>query len=60
MSNLIMEPFTRLNFVKSVTNSVGASIERNYDVQPMNVAIVIFWTTLFLFLSYRILKKRDL
>ena len=60
MSNLIVEPFTRLNFVKSVTTTVGASFEKNYDVQPINIAIVLFWTTLFLFLSFYILKKRDL
>ena len=60
MSNLIIEPFTRLNFVKSVTTTVGASFEKNYDVQPINIAIVLFWTTLFLFLSFYILKKRDL
>lgn len=60
MSNLIVEPFTRLNFVKSVTTTVGATFEKNYDVQPITVAIVIFWTALFLFLSFTILKKRDL
>lgn len=60
MSNLIVEPFTRLSFVKSVTTTVGATFENNYEVQPINVAIVIFWTTLFVFLSFYILKKRDL
>ena len=60
MSNLIVEPFTRLNFVKSVTTTVGANFENNYNVQPINVAIVTFWTILFLFLSFYILKKRDL
>lgn len=60
MSNLIKEPFSRLSFIKSVTKTVGASIEKNYDVQPITVAIVIFWTSLFLFLSFYILKKRDL
>ncbi len=60
MSNLIVEPFSRLSFVKSVTQTVGATIEKNYAVQPISVAIVLFWTLLFLFLSYRLLKKRDL
>jgi ABC-type transport system involved in multi-copper enzyme maturation permease subunit len=60
MSNLIVEPFTRLSFVKSVTTTVGATFENNYEVQPINVAIVLFWTILFLFLSFYILKKRDL
>lgn len=60
MSNLIVEPFTRLSFVKSVTTTVGATFENNYEVHPINVAIVLFWTILFLFLSFYILKKRDL
>jgi ABC-type transport system involved in multi-copper enzyme maturation permease subunit len=60
MSNLIVEPFTRLNFIKSVTTSVGATIEKNYAVEPISIVIVLFWTCLFLFLSFYILKKRDL
>lgn len=60
MSNLIVEPFTRLNFVKSVSNSVGATIEKNYQVQPIFVAIVLVWTAIFIYASYYILKKRDL
>lgn len=60
MSNLIVEPFSRLNFIKSITNTVGASFENNYAVQPIYIGIVLFWTSLFLILSYRILKKRDL
>ncbi|WP_396150159.1 ABC transporter permease [Flavobacterium sp.] len=60
MSNLIVEPFTRLNFIKSVTTSVGATIEKNYAVEPISIVIVLFWTCLFLLLSFYILKKRDL
>jgi ABC-type transport system involved in multi-copper enzyme maturation permease subunit len=60
MSNLIVEPFTRLNFVKSVTTTVGATIEKNYAVEPVSIVIVLFWTCLFLLLSFYILKKRDL
>ena len=60
MSNLIVEPFTRLNFVKSVTTTVGATIEKNYAVEPVSIVIVLFWTFLFLLLSFYILKKRDL
>ncbi len=60
MSNLIVEPFTRLNFVKSVSNTVGATIEKNYQVQPIFIAIVLAWTIIFILTSYYILKKRDL
>ena len=60
MSNLIVEPFTRLNFVKSVSNTVGETFEKNYQVQPIFVGIVLAWTIIFILTSYYILKKRDL
>jgi ABC-type transport system involved in multi-copper enzyme maturation permease subunit len=60
MSNLIVEPFTRLNFVKSVSNTVGATFVKNYQVQPIYVGIVLFWTFLFMYCSFLLLKKRDL
>lgn len=60
MSNLIIEPFTRLNFVKSVSNTVGATFEKDYHVQPVFIAIVLTWTIIFILTSFYILKKRDL
>lgn len=60
MSNLIVEPVTRLNFVKSVGNTVGADFSKDYSVHPEQLAIVIAWIFIFMFLSFKILKKRDL
>jgi ABC-2 type transport system permease protein len=60
MSNLIKEPFTRLGAVRSVATSVGEQINKSYDVEFLNIIIVIAWTYIFIYGSYALLKKRDL
>ena len=60
MSNLIVEPISRLNSVQAFTKTAGVAFEKNYDVNYIFVGIVLFWTIIFLFLSYLIIKKRDL
>ena len=60
MSNLIKEPFTRLSAVKTVAKQVGEDLSKDFSVQPLDVLIVIVWTFIFIYLSYALLKKRDL
>ena len=60
MSNLIKEPFTKLGAIQSIANQVNETIEKTYDVQFLDVAIVLIWTALFIYWSYAILKRRDL
>jgi ABC-2 type transport system permease protein len=60
MSNLIKQPFSRLSAVQSVANQVGEKFDFDYAVHWYEIAIVIIWTALFIFLSYRLLKMRDL
>lgn len=60
MSNLIKEPFTRLSAVKTVAKQVGEDLTKDFSVQPLDVVIVLVWTTLFIYWSYLLLKKRDL
>ncbi|MEN8858594.1 MAG: ABC transporter permease subunit [Flavobacteriaceae bacterium] len=60
MSNLIKEPFSRLGAVRSVANTVGEQFTKNYDVQILDVLIVCIWTFIFIYGSFRLLKKRDL
>lgn len=60
MSNLIVEPITRLNVIKTASQTLGASIEKDYGVNPIFIGIVFFWTCIFIYLSYKILQKRDL
>lgn len=60
MSNLIEEPFSRLNFVKSAANQLGSEIQNDYAVYWYECLIVLGWTAVFVYLSYFLLRKRDL
>jgi ABC-type transport system involved in multi-copper enzyme maturation permease subunit len=60
MFNLIKEPFSRLGAVQSVANQMGEKLSLNYGVHWYEILIVIAWTTIFIYGSYAILKKRDL
>jgi len=60
MSDLIVEPFTRLGGVQTLANQVGESFDKSYDVPLLSIVICLVWTTLFVYWSYAILKRRDL
>ncbi len=60
MSNLIKEPFSRLGAVRSAANTMGEIFTKSYSVDFSNILIVSFWTFIFIFLSYKLLLKRDL
>lgn len=60
MSNLIREPFSRLGAVQAAASQIGSEIEKDYGVHWYQLLIVIAWTAIFVFLSYALLKKRDL
>lgn len=60
MSNLIKEPFTKLGAVQSAANQLGEQLLKNYNVQLFDLFIVLCWTALFIYGSYKLLEKRDL
>ena len=60
MFNLIKEPFTRLSAVQNVASQIGEDFELNYHVHWYEILIVLGWTAIFIYLSYALLKKRDL
>jgi ABC-type transport system involved in multi-copper enzyme maturation permease subunit len=60
MSNLIVEPFTRLSVVKNLGEQIGVESLKDYDVHFSSILIVLTWTTIFMFSSYNLLKNRDL
>ncbi|MCZ8229936.1 ABC transporter permease [Flavobacterium sp.] len=60
MSNLIVEPFSRLSLVKTIGSQIGVENTKDYGVAITAILIVLAWTVIFNFLSYKILKKRDL
>lgn len=57
MYKLIDEPFLRIAATKVPDNQ---ELIRDYAVHFSEIAIVLGWTAIFIFLSYRLLKKRDL
>jgi ABC-type transport system involved in multi-copper enzyme maturation permease subunit len=57
MSNLIKQPFQRVALTKFPSNT---DISYDYAVYFDNIIIVILWTLIFIFSSYKLLKKRDL
>ncbi len=60
MSNLIVEPFSRLDFVKTIGTQIGVQNTKDYSVHWYGILIVLAWTLIFMLLSYNLLKKRDL
>ncbi len=60
MMNLIKEPFTRFNAVKSAAQQLGEEITKDFSVQPKDLLIVLVWTAVFIYWSYYLIKKRDL
>ncbi|WP_299518131.1 ABC transporter permease subunit, partial [uncultured Flavobacterium sp.] len=61
MSNLIKEPFTRLNVIKNIEESIGGVPNlKDYGVHWYSMLIVICWIVIFVLMSYKILQKRDL
>ena len=60
MWNLIDEPFSRLGAVQTVADQIGEKIDLDYYVEFGEVIIVLAWIVIFVYLSYALLKKRDL
>ncbi len=57
MYNLIDQPFQRIAMTKFPNKS---ELMYDYAVHGYEIIIVLAWTALFTFLSYKLLKKRDL
>ena len=61
MSSLIFNPLRRLSLVRNLEEQVSGQADTTiYDVNYAQILIVLAWTAIFVYLSYRILKKRDL
>ncbi|MDB9714033.1 ABC transporter permease [Flavobacteriaceae bacterium] len=60
MFNVLKEPVSRLSAVQSVANQIGEEIALDYGTSLLDMGIVLAWTAIFIWGSYRILKKRDL
>ena len=60
MSNLIVEPFTRLSIIKNIGTQIGIENGKDYSVHWYGLLIVLAWILIFMLMSYKSLEKRDL
>jgi len=60
MGNLIIEPFSRLGIIKSAATQLNSEFEKSYDVEWSAILIVMAWSFIFIFSSWKLLQKRDL
>ncbi|MFN4026828.1 MULTISPECIES: ABC transporter permease [Flavobacterium] len=60
MWSLVPQPFTKLNAVRTIGSQLGVEDLRNYDVPMTSVVVVLLWTIIFIYASYKIIEKRDL
>jgi len=60
MSNLIKQPFTRINEVQAAGKYMGKDFAQHVGVHWYEIAIALVWTFIFIYLSYRLLQRRDL
>lgn len=60
-SRLLVHPGQRFNAIRTInTLAGGQNTEVDYSIPWYTFTIALFWTATFMYLSYRILKKRDL
>jgi len=60
MSNLVVEPFSRLKAVQAAASQIGGELTKDYGIHWYQLLIVIVWIVIFIYLSLALLKKRDL
>lgn len=60
MWQTLSEPFTRLSVIQSAAREVGEEIVKDYAVHGFQLLIVLAWAAIFIYLSYVLLKRRDL
>ncbi|WP_438966763.1 ABC transporter permease [Flavobacterium sp.] len=60
MSNLIVEPASKISIFRTISTQIGMENTKDYSVHYSTIAIVIAWIIIFNFASYYIVKKRDL
>ncbi|WP_194850635.1 ABC transporter permease [Nonlabens antarcticus] len=61
MANLIKQPFTRIDLIGSSINQVTqGGLVFDYQVEWIDVASVLIWSSIFIYWAFALLKRRDL
>ena len=59
-SDLLVEPFTKLGAIKAIKSQLSIDKLEDYAVHWQTVLIVMAWIVIFMLMSFKLLKKRDL
>jgi len=60
MSNVVSQPFQRIVFIQDASEQLGQKIDFIHGVHYLPMFQTVVWIGIFLFLSYRLLRMRDL
>lgn len=60
ISDLLVNPMERFKAIRTFRSAAGSVAEVDYTLHWYNIVIVAFWSAFFIYMSYYILKKRDL
>ena len=60
IKNILPEPISRLNAAKNIGKQIGENMAKFEGIPLQNFIIVSIWIVIFVYFSYKILKKRDL
>jgi ABC-type transport system involved in multi-copper enzyme maturation permease subunit len=60
VKNLLPEPFTRLSAAKTLGKQIGQDLGQFSGIPIENFLIVLAWIVIFVTVSYKIIKNRDL
>jgi len=60
ISNLIAEPSRRVSAIRNAGSQAGFDMDYDYSIHFSSILIVLVWTTIFIYISYKIIQKRDL
>jgi len=62
MANVIIQPFTRFNKVKSIAKTTNTKelLGIDYHIHLYQLLILVIWIFILVYLSYVLIKKRDL
>ena len=60
ISDLIVEPFTKLGAIKTVKSQLSMDQFKDYTLHWQTILIVVSWIIILMISSYNLLKKRDL
>lgn len=60
MSNVVSQPFQRILFIQDASEQLGQKIDFIHGVHYLPMLQSVVWTVILLFLSYRVLRMRDL